>query len=206
MSTPADGEAVGDAEGTDDQATSGDEPVVAGEDRPKTARIVSITVGVVLVALIALLGFAGGDDGESAGSPLIQERTPPIAGVAIDGQPFDIDDHRGSWVLVNFFATWCPGCVNEHDELVALEQWGADNGELQLVSVVFNDPVERVEEFFEQRGGTWPVMEDRGGISGDFHVLQIPESFLVSPSGQVVVHVEGEVAAQRIVEIIEGAG
>lgn len=205
MSTPAD---AGDA----DSGVPEPEPglVEAGSvepaaDRPKTARIVSITVGVVLLALIALLALAGGDDGEDAGSPLIRERTPPIAGVAIDGRSFDIDNHRGSWVLVNFFATWCPGCVNEHDDLVALEQWGAENGELQLVSVVFNDPVDRVEEFFAQRGGTWPVLEDRGGISGDFHVLQIPESFLVSPAGQVVVHVEGEVAAQRIIEIIEGS-
>ncbi len=173
---------------------------------PKTARIVSITVGVVLVGLIALLALSGGDDGEDAVSPLLAQRAPSIAGTTLGGDSYDIDDHRGSWVLVNFFATWCPGCVNEHDDLVALERWGAETGQLGLVSVVFNDPVERVEQFFAERGGSWPVLEDRGGTSGDFGVVQIPESFLVSPAGQVIFHQEGEVSAEEIVGIIEGSG
>jgi thioredoxin-like negative regulator of GroEL len=37
----------------------------------------------------------------------------------------------------------------------------------------------------------------------DFGVAQIPETFLVSPAGQVVLHVEGEVRAERIIELIE---
>ena len=171
-----------------------------------TARIVSSTVGAVLVGLIVLFAFAaGGGDDDNQVSELLAQRAPSIAGTTVTGEPYDIDDHRGSWVLVNFFATWCPGCVNEHDDLVALESWGANGGDLELVSVVFNDPVDRVEEFFDQRGGTWPVLEDRGGTSGDFGVLQIPESFLVSPAGQVVLHVEGEVTADEVVRIIEEA-
>jgi len=167
------------------------------------ARRVSTIVGIVLVALVALLAFAAGDEDENGVSSVLSERTPPVAGIAIDGTNFDVDDQRGSWVLVNFFATWCPGCVNEHPDLVELEAWGAERGDVSLVSVVFNEEVERVEEFFAVEGGTWPVL-DSPEVPVNFGVAQIPETFLVSPSGQVVLHVEGEVQAERIVEFIEG--
>ena len=165
------------------------------------ARKAATTVGVVLVALVALLAFAGGEDEVNGVSALLQQRTPEVAGTAIDGTEYNIDDHRGSWVLVNFFATWCPGCINEHPDLVELEQWGEQNGNLSLVSVVFNDPLERVEEFFADEGGTWPVLNNPE-VPIDFGVAQIPETFLVSPAGQVVWHQEGEVRADRVIELI----
>lgn len=167
------------------------------------ARVVSAAVGVVLIGLIGLLAFAGGVDGDELTS-LLGRRAPPVAGTTLTGERYDIDDHRGSWVLVNFFATWCPGCVNEHPELVELEQWGAESGRLELVSVVFDDPVDRVVEFFAERGGTWPVLNNPS-VPVDYQVAQIPETFLVSPAGQVVLQVEGEVSAQEIVRVIEGS-
>ncbi|MEM7323227.1 MAG: TlpA disulfide reductase family protein [Actinomycetota bacterium] len=166
------------------------------------ARKVATGVGVVLVALITLLAFAGGEEEQDGVSALLRQRTPEVAGVALDGTPYNIDDHRGDWVLVNFFATWCPGCVNEHPDLVELERWGAERGDLSLVSVVFNDPVDRVEEFFAAQGGGWPVLNSPE-VPVEFGVAQIPETFLVSPAGQVVFHVEGEVRAERVIELIE---
>ena len=177
--------------------------VVAGRRGLGPARLASIFVGVVLVGLIALLAFAGEDE-EGGVNSLLAQRVPEVAGVTLGGGRFDIDDHRGQWVLVNFFATWCPGCVNEHPELVELERWGQANGQLQLVSVVFNDPIDRVEAFFAERGGTWPVL-DAPSVPVEFQVAQIPETFLVSPSGQVVLHVEGEVAASEVIRVIEAA-
>lgn len=171
---------------------------------PGPARTVSIIVGVMLVALIALLGFAGGDD-ELRTSPLLGNRSPEVNGQTLSGGSYNIDDSRGSWVLVNFFATWCPGCINEHDDLVELEQWGSRRGDVELVSVVFNDPVDRVEQFFAERGGSWPVLNNPR-VPVDFQVSQIPETFLVSPTGRVVLHVQGEVSAQELIREIEAAG
>ncbi len=168
------------------------------------ARKASIIVGVVVAALIVLFAM-GRDDAIDQGSALLGARAAPVTGELLGGGgSFDIDDHRGSWVLVNFFATWCPPCVAEHPDLVELEAWGAARGDLQLVSVVFNDPPDAVARFFEERGGTWPVI-DNPAVAIDYQVAQVPETFLVSPSGQVVLHIEGQLVADDIKRAIEGS-
>lgn len=167
------------------------------------ARITALAVGLVTAALVALFAFGGGGSSDDGVGSLLGTRTPPVEGPLLLGEgSYDIDDHRGSWVLVNFFATWCPPCVAEHPELVELERWGAERGDLTLVSVVFNDSAELVAEFFAQRGGSWPVIDDPTASVG-FKVSQVPESFLVAPSGQVVFHVKGQVTAADVQDLIE---
>lgn len=169
------------------------------------ARKAAIVVGAVIVAMIGLFLVSSPEDSHDREvTDLLRQRAPEVSGLAIDGRTFDIDDHRGQWVLVNFFATWCPGCVNEHPDLVELEAWGIENNNLELVSVVFNDPVDQVELFFQQRGGTWPVLNSPQ-VPIEFEVAQIPETFLVSPAGQVVLHVQGEVRSGDIIDFIEAS-
>ena len=115
---------------------------------------------------------------------------------------FDIDKYRGQWVLVNFFATWCPPCVAEQPELV---KFAADNaGSVQLVSVAFDDTTENVEQFFAERGGDWPVLaEETGAAAIDYGVVKLPESYLVDPSGTVVEKLIGGVRAADVQELVE---
>lgn len=172
------------------------------DSQPKTARIAASIVGIIVVSLIGLLAFAGPGGGSEAGA-LVGNRAPRVAGTTLAGDQFDIDDWRGSWVVVNFFATTCPGCIQEHPELIELSQWGQARGDVQIVAVVFNDSAEAVAEFFELRGGDWPII-DQPSVAVDYSVAQIPETFLVSPSGQVVLYVEGEVQAESVIAVIEG--
>ncbi len=168
------------------------------------ARSIAILVGLLLVAFTAALAFgptAAADDD----SGLVGKRAPMTVGSVPGGRPFDIDEYRGSsWVLVNFFATWCAPCVAEHDDLVELEAWGAERGDLQLVAAVFNDSPDRVATFFDQRGGAWPVL-DEPEIPINYKVSTVPESFLVSPAGQVVFHVEGQLTADEVKSVINEA-
>jgi cytochrome c biogenesis protein CcmG/thiol:disulfide interchange protein DsbE len=165
-------------------------------------RWTAVGVGVLIIALIGVLAV-GSDDRLSPANQVVGQRVPDVAGTTLDGATYDIDNARGKWVLVNFFATWCAGCVNEHPELVAFDQWATETGQAELVSVVFNDPADEVAAFFAANGGGWPVL-DNPALPLQFQVSKIPETFLVAPSGQVVEHIAGEIEAAPLIEAIEG--
>lgn len=163
----------------------------------------ALIVGLVVVGLIALLAF-GSDDQLDPQNAVLGGRVPEVAGETLDGGTYDIDSARGKWVVVNFFATWCPGCIVEHPELLAFQEWADTTGQAELVAVVFNDPPESVAAFFDANGGDWPVLADPS-IPIQFQVAQIPETFVVAPSGQVVQHIQGEVTAADLIATIEGS-
>jgi len=190
---------------SDTAETSSDDYVdhdAVAADSGSGARIAAVVVGVIVVGLIALFAF-GSSDGESdESSRLINRRVPEMRAVAVSGEPFDVDNLRGQWVLINFFGTWCPPCVAEHPDLVALETWGQETGRLSLVSVAFNDQPERVQAFFDEFGGDWPVLDD-ANLSVEFQIAQVPESFLVAPSGLVVDHFTGGIKSEDLITLIE---
>lgn len=165
-------------------------------------RWTALSVGLVIVALITVLAV-GSDDRLNPASRLLGTRVPEMSGETLSGGFYDVDDARGQWVVVNFFATWCTGCINEHPELVALDRWANETGQAEVVAVVFNDPVEDVMAFFDANGGGWPVLNDPA-IPLAFQVSQIPETFIVAPSGQVVQHIQGEIQAAPLIDLMEG--
>lgn len=167
---------------------------VRGDAGPSTGRPVrtaAVLVGVVAVLLVGVLAWevATGDD-EGVRSGLVGRAAPAIVGTATSGEAVDLDRWRGEWVLVNFFATWCIPCVREHPELVEFARRHGPDGDgvpVEVVSIAFDDDPAEVEEFFATRGGDWPVLVDNTGpIALDYGVRGVPESYLVSPAGQVV--------------------
>jgi len=179
-------------------------PTDGSPARPRhTARNAAIVVGIVMVGLIGLLATRGTN--EPLSSKIVNQAAPPIAGETIAGETFDLANHRGEWVLVNFFATWCTECRIEHPELVKFaEEHAADP--VQVVSVAFSDQSDAIREFFAQQGGDWPVVASAtGGIALDYGVTGVPETYIVAPSGLVVARLEGVTQAD-LNAIIDQAG
>lgn len=170
-------------------------------------RKVAVIVGVVVAAMVALFAFSP-DGGERVDtSPLVGKLAPPISATDTAGRPFDLDDYRGSWVLVNFFATWCGPCKIEHPELVAFSERHSVTKDASVVSISFNDDAAAVEKFFAENGGTWPVIaEGNAQIAIDYGVIKLPESYLVAPTGQIVTKFSGGIRADDVDAVIAQAG
>ncbi len=165
-------------------------------------RWVAVSVGVVLIGLIGLLAVAGGDGSDDSSSAWLGRRVPAIAGETIDGTAFDIDSLRGEWVVLNLFGSWCPPCVEEHPELVELDRWGRETGQAAVVSIAFQDTTEGAADFFERYGGDWPVLVD-SQLALELGVAQVPETFLISPTGIVAAHWSGTITADGVQATID---
>lgn len=170
--------------------------------RGRRAPIIAGIVGIAALGLVALFASAPDQTERADSSPVVGNLAPALTGTTLTGDEFDIDDHRGQWVVVNFFATWCPPCVQEHPELVEFAERSGD--EVQLVSVAFDDTeVDKVAQFFTDNGGDWPVVTaGAAGASLDYGVKKLPESFVIDPSGTVAAKINGGVTADELEQLI----
>lgn len=166
---------------------------------PRTGRAalaIAVTVGVVLLLLVVVLFTRKGADEKATYTPLQDKPVPEVKGTTIDGSSYDIDEHRGRWVVVNFFATWCVPCQQEHPELTSFARRHLQDGKADVVSVVFQDDPAKVRAYFAQNGGEWPVIV---GSDTDFalafSITGVPESFIVDPYGIVRARLIGGVTS-----------
>ncbi|MEM9041294.1 MAG: TlpA disulfide reductase family protein, partial [Actinomycetota bacterium] len=113
----------------------------------RIAPVVATLVAVVMIGLLVVL--VGAEPGESneGTSPLIGRPAPEAVGELDDGRPFDLSRRRGSWVVLNFFASNCIPCIREHPELIEFVDQQRDLGSegAEFYSVVFGDTRSRVE-------------------------------------------------------------
>jgi cytochrome c biogenesis protein CcmG/thiol:disulfide interchange protein DsbE len=160
----------------------------------RTALWTATAVAVVLALLVVVLATRDPATDRVVKSPLLGKQAPATAGTTIDGAAFDLADLEGQWVLVNFLASWCIPCQREHDDLKQFAEVHAATGDASVISVVFEDDVDNVLDFFEERGGDWPVVrDDDGALAVAWGVPKVPESYLVAPNGLVVLKITGEV-------------
>lgn len=150
------------------------------------AAIAAAIVAAILALFVLLLATSDTEQTGSANFEIINQIGPDFTGPTIGGGEFSLREHRGDWVVLNFFASWCVGCRVEHPELIEFSERHA-NDNVQLVSVMFGDTEKKALEFFEELGGEWPTLvEGTGRIGIDYSVTAVPETLLISPSGRVV--------------------
>jgi cytochrome c biogenesis protein CcmG/thiol:disulfide interchange protein DsbE len=149
-------------------------------------RILRFAVVPALVVPVAWLLFQGlGRDPRVLPSPLIGRPAPTFELIAIDGQTVDSATLRGQTVLVNFWASWCFECIEEHRVLLeAQDRYGVD---LVIIGVLYQDSIDDALAFLARYGdGGWPnLIDDSGALAIDYGVSGVPESFFIDAAGIV---------------------
>lgn len=161
------------------------------------ARRSSILV-VFLLATALAVGFGlWGLPGEKARS------VPDIELTLFDGTRARLGQMRGRPLLVTFWATSCPPCVEELPDLIALYQDLGPRG-LQMIAVAMPyDPPSHVQQFRDRHRIPYPIALDlEGHAVRAFGVSVIPVAYLVAPDGRIEHTLAGKLDTGRVRQIL----
>ena len=174
--------------------------------RRRSALWVAVAVGVLISGVVVILATREPALTRLADSPLVGRPAPQFRAATIDGTAYALDSDRGRWVVVNFFATWCVPCREEHSELVEFQARHAKTGDATVIGVVYDDDADEVREFRATEGGEWPMVVDpKGRLAIEFGVRGVPESYLIAPNGVIAAKIVGGVRAERLEAILREA-
>lgn len=110
-----------------------------------------------------------------------------------EGKPFKRDNYKGKVTIVNFWATWCPPCVEEIPSLNNLRKQ-MQGTPFELISVNYAENKKVVKQFLERVNVDFPVLLDETGrVSADWRVLVYPSTFVISPTGKIEYGVNGAI-------------
>lgn len=99
----------------------------------------------------------------------------------LEGQQHSLERHRGKWVVLNVWATWCAPCIKEMPELEALSHARRDVVVLGLAAD--GDNVERLRQFARALRVTYPIVAGNERLMKEFKVRAYPTTMLFGPDG-----------------------
>jgi len=124
--------------------------------------------------------------------------------IGVDGSVQQLSDFRGNWVVVNYWATWCPPCIEEMPELQAFHD---DNEARGAVVIGINSEVvspDKLIKFLDDYFITYPVFTSPPQFESELGSIPgLPTTFLISPSGSVEARQVGGVTREMIESFIE---
>lgn len=131
---------------------------------------------------------------------------PALVVPTFDGKTFDLSQHRGRWVVVNYWATWCGPCLKEIPDLDAFDKSRED---VDVIGLAYED-IERadMEAFLKKHPMSYPIsVLDLYKPPADFETPRgLPTTYLIGPDGKVAKHFVGPVTSEDLLKAMNQHG
>jgi thiol-disulfide isomerase/thioredoxin len=161
-----------------------------------------------LIIIAALLAVGGGIIARGVLSSAEQTNPTPLPDFNLPdvaGNQHNISEWQGKLRVINFWATWCPPCLKEIPEFIALQEQYAAKG-LQFIGIAIDDQ-EPVKEYLATTKINYPILI--GDVTGIALAHQlgnsvdaVPFTVVVNQQGQIIHQHRGEFSKEQIMEII----
>lgn len=182
-----------------------EQTIATAEPRAGRSRLLIWPLAIfAILALLFALALKGGDPSRLP-SALIGRTAPAIALPGLEGlndgaQRIDgftsADLATGEVSVVNFWASWCAPCVQEHPLLVALKERTG----VKLYGVNYKDQAATARRFLGRYGNPFTAVgvDDNGRAAIDWGVTGMPETFIVNGKGEIVYKHIGPISAETL--------
>ena len=168
-----------------------------------TRRVAFSVVGGILFT--ALLGYGMTRDPREIPSPLIGKPAPEFSLETLEGDSVVLAELRGTVTVVNFWASWCLACRQEHPALVRAWRRYEQGGEpVRFLGVVYQDTRGNAIEYMGRHGGGWSnLMDPDTRTAIDFGVYGVPETYFLDRDGRIAYKHVGPVTDELLSTQIE---
>jgi thiol-disulfide isomerase/thioredoxin len=132
--------------------------------------------------------------------------SPSLRIETFDGKTFDLAEHRGQWVVINFWATWCNPCLKEIPDLDAFDKSRKD---VDVIGLDYEE-IERadMQAFLKEHVISYPIaVVDVYKPPADFETPRgLPMTYLIAPDGKTARQFLGPVSSADLARAIAAAG
>jgi thiol-disulfide isomerase/thioredoxin len=150
------------------------------------------------------------EESEAASAALLKpyrgkRDTPPLSLETLDGGRMELEDHLGRVVVLNFWATWCPPCVEEIPSLERLRELRHDRG-LEVLSVDVGEKPGEVRAFLEDKPVNYPVaLDPEAAAFKAWNSYAFPTTFILDREHRIRYAVFGAFAwdAQEVLDAVD---
>ena len=120
----------------------------------------------------------------------------------VTGKIHKLSDYKGRWVLVNFWATWCPPCLKEIPDLIALYEQRKD---LIVIGVAMDiDDPKVVMDFVQSMAIPYPIVLGNRKIASQLDEISLlPSTYFFDPEGNPAARQQGIISRESIERFIE---
>lgn len=161
-------------------------------------RTIALGFVVLVIGYITSMGAYDDDhdhepaNGKAQAADEKLDMAPAFTLEAMDGSTVALESLKGRWVFINFWATWCPSCVEEMPDIEGLSKIMADRTFTVLAIHVARGSKENIKAFVKHNKITFTTLFDKDGKTvASFGVKYLPTSFFINPKGEVVAIADG---------------
>ncbi len=114
----------------------------------------------------------------------IGESVPDVALIDEQEIKLKLSDLKGSVVFVNFWASWCPPCIEEIPSIEALFRSLSGEQNFKMITILYRDDMDQISKSARKQGYTFPIYRDPDSSAAQqFGITGVPETFIIDKKG-----------------------